>query len=521
DQVPAGAAPPQPRPTTEPVTFDEEPGLLSNPLILGGGALVLLGLGGLGFMLYRRRQSTGDEPSYAVSDDDALFADIGAAAEADADMEPDDGADEASADAADLEASLKAELADDPGNAQTHLRLLRQYYADESTEKFVAAAAAMKETVGETHPAWMEVRSMGAKLAPADALFGDAGDPSADSGETQIMMTTPPPTPAADLGDDDDIDLDLDLGDDAITDDSTREIPAQAVAAADAEEDFDFDLDLDLEGDDDDLPDLEFNLDDDEPEDVIEQAAEAVEDAAEDVVDELDEGLEFNLDDLDLPGADTEVEAPADAESTGGDTGADDDDMSLDFDLSDIDLPEVDEAEAEEAEISAEPDLSDLEIEEELPSVDHLNETVEPLSEQESADLDDLELDLEGIGVDLNDTGEAEPLETEGDRTEFELEALDVGQDAGDVAGMDTAEMELDLGLDDDDGEDVDLDDLELSDTELFAGEESAGTKLDLARAYIEMGDPDGARGMLEEVLAEGSDEQKSEAQQLMDGLEG
>ena len=31
------------------------------------------------------------------------------------------------------------------------------------------------------------------------------------------------------------------------------------------------------------------------------------------------------------------------------------------------------------------------------------------------------------------------------------------------------------------------------------------GTKLDLARAYMDMGDPDGARNILEEVLHEGS----------------
>ncbi|HIQ15937.1 MAG TPA: hypothetical protein EYH38_10305, partial [Leucothrix sp.] len=41
-------------------------------------------------------------------------------------------------------------------------------------------------------------------------------------------------------------------------------------------------------------------------------------------------------------------------------------------------------------------------------------------------------------------------------------------------------------------------------------------TKLDLARAYIDMGDIDGARSTLEEVLQEGSDEQKREAEDLL-----
>jgi pilus assembly protein FimV len=45
------------------------------------------------------------------------------------------------------------------------------------------------------------------------------------------------------------------------------------------------------------------------------------------------------------------------------------------------------------------------------------------------------------------------------------------------------------------------------------------GTKLDLARAYIDMGDPEGARSILEEVLDEGDTNQRREAQGLIDVL--
>jgi len=44
-------------------------------------------------------------------------------------------------------------------------------------------------------------------------------------------------------------------------------------------------------------------------------------------------------------------------------------------------------------------------------------------------------------------------------------------------------------------------------------------TKLDLARAYIELGDTEGARGMLEEVLQEGNDAQKANAQTMLKEL--
>jgi FimV-like protein len=47
------------------------------------------------------------------------------------------------------------------------------------------------------------------------------------------------------------------------------------------------------------------------------------------------------------------------------------------------------------------------------------------------------------------------------------------------------------------------------------------GTKLDLARAYMDMGDPEGARSILEEVLAEGSASQKTEARRLIESLPG
>ena len=46
-------------------------------------------------------------------------------------------------------------------------------------------------------------------------------------------------------------------------------------------------------------------------------------------------------------------------------------------------------------------------------------------------------------------------------------------------------------------------------------------TKLDLARAYLDMGDPVGARAMLDEVLEEGSQTQKDEAKRLLADVAG
>jgi pilus assembly protein FimV len=66
----------------------------------------------------------------------------------------------------------------------------------------------------------------------------------------------------------------------------------------------------------------------------------------------------------------------------------------------------------------------------------------------------------------------------------------------------------------------VSPEDLALPDLEPVTMSE-VGTKLDLARAYMDMGDPEGARNILHEVLSEGSVSQKQEAQRLIASLPG
>lgn len=51
---------------------------------------------------------------------------------------------------------------------------------------------------------------------------------------------------------------------------------------------------------------------------------------------------------------------------------------------------------------------------------------------------------------------------------------------------------------------------------DFFGSDDAIGTKLDLAKAYLDMGDPEGARSMLDEVMAEGNETQKGEARKLL-----
>ena len=105
-------------------------------------------------------------------------------------------------------------------------------------------------------------------------------------------------------------------------------------------------------------------------------------------------------------------------------------------------------------------------------------------------------------------------------------DALDLNFDLPDLDLPATADdtLKLDLGLDEDNGPDSKFD---FSGLDLDLGESSAsdleldevGTKLDLARAYVEMGDKEGAREILNEVLAEGNDKQKDDAKGMLSSL--
>jgi pilus assembly protein FimV len=67
-------------------------------------------------------------------------------------------------------------------------------------------------------------------------------------------------------------------------------------------------------------------------------------------------------------------------------------------------------------------------------------------------------------------------------------------------------------------GSNIDLADLSL-DSPAAGGGEGVGTKLELAKAYLEIGDKDGARDILQEVAKEGSAAQKEEAKKLIASL--
>ena len=144
------------------------------------------------------------------------------------------------------------------------------------------------------------------------------------------------------------------------------------------------------------------------------------------------------------------------------------------------------------------------------------------------------------IDLGLDDTSE-QPLISAGDDDELKVDLGDddivTGDDEIEMDIDDSLAMEVDLDTDDENRktntfapgdfdepeelsseetiiEGLDLDDI--SGLMLPDDVDEVSTKLDLARAFIDMGDAEGARGSLNEVLAEGNEEQKSEAQSLL-----
>jgi len=202
--------------------------------------------------------------------------------------------------------------------------------------------------------------------------------------------------------------------------------------------------------------------------------------------------LEFNLDDFKADNDESEpvTESNHDDDLMAFDTNFDldstdtlDDDVSKEFDAPmtlDIETSSTNEALEPELDIAT----NELSVETDA-------------SAEQSLDID-TEFNLD------------EPLEDESLAMISDADLLHASQELGEQPVSSIPEVEI---------EPVD----ENSDIEFDLGDfdeiDEAETKLDLASAYIDMGDPEGAKSILDEVLNEGSDEQKGRAQNLLNDL--
>lgn len=470
------ALPPPPEPEPD---FMEE----NAPLVFGGGAVLALLFGWLGFSAYRRKRSAAAEaPSVAETDLSAhsMFSSttiapppseqepsqfsstgMGMAAHQET-VDPVVEADTFLAFGRDAQAEeiLQEALRADPKRQAIHLKLLDIYFARKNVSQFGAVAKDLHALTGGAGSDWEKAAAMGATLDPGNSLYGsapsdvpEAAPAAVDMGATMIIQVAPaaepPPQeqapraeamPAA--GEAVALDFDLDLG-------APPETASTAPAAAAAEPEgvtLDFDLDLGA------------------PEPAPSPAAAPLpeaksEVAALDIDFDMPAKEESSVLALDFPLAPepsaatpetpavVELEAPAAAPEAPAVAAEDSGSIDFDFDLG---TPEAAKPEA----------LPEMSLE--LPA-------------SESALAQPMDLDLGAISLELDTPAVATAAVPEP------------------AAALEAA--------------------VEMPDNPEVA------TKIELAMAYEEMGDRDGARELFREALAEGSPAQQKVARAKLDSL--
>ncbi|MBB3046250.1 pilus assembly protein FimV [Litorivivens lipolytica] len=373
---------------------------------------------------------------------------------------------------------LSTAIAKEPERTDLRVKLLGVYLETRDQDKFIPAFREL-EAMGD-HEAIAEVKeSMSAVEGVSDWLR--------DGGAAESAPKAPESAPVDDTLDDLDLDFDLDdsdeedVGETLIREPDAVVEPATEAPSADADDldasSFDLD-DLDLDANDDDL---------------------SLGDTAERKPEEAPA--------LDLSDED---EAPV-AEPAG------DDDLSFDLDLDDdLDFGDLDADEGNALDSSTIESLGS----------DDEQDTVGDLS---LGDLDD-DLDLGGGDDELSsenddsDTLILTPHSTEGQAEptapESEPEPTPAPEPVKPADSFDDLDLD-DFNFDEEAAADLDnLDEGDMSDDlGLLGDSDEVATKLDLARAYIDMGDADGAREMLQEVMEEGNDEQKQDANELLSRL--
>ena len=395
---------------------------------------------------------------------------------------------------------LRHEINQAPERADLKIRLLELLREMNDDSGFKQQAAMFAGTSVAVDAA---IKRLGGD--PGEAFDGDddqtfaaiADDPEED-GEPEEELSL------------DDLELDLasDLSD---SDESTLGgqsygDPAYAARPADDEdtlelEDFDFQLDDEpaadpavadrgpsLEEDTLDLEDLDFSATGSEtPTTNVESESPYTAEATS--LEAEDESFEFSLeDDQDVSFTEEELAALDGADGQARETVTDDDLGDLELDDLDVELGEADRDETTLAGLTLDEDRPRTEVEDLDLSLDDLDLSDDDAPEDRAGDTT--------LAFNEDDEPEAPGVATPDSATPAPRDTV-----AGDPPAA-TGEDDDMLGDDDDFG---------------FLGEtDENATKLDLARAYIDMGDAEGARDILNEVLSEGSEEQQGEARELL-----
>ncbi|MDP3871405.1 MAG: FimV/HubP family polar landmark protein [Methyloversatilis sp.] len=516
---PVAASAPVPEPAPEP----EQPGLFSDPKTLGGlGAVLLLVLGYLGYRKSKARQPLPDatpsttagleampaassvigatgggqsvdtsassiQTDFSQSSLSSIDADEGVDPVAEADVYMAYGRD------AQAEEILLEALKTEPSRHAIHLKLLEIYAQRKSVKPFETMATELYAQTGGRGADWEKAALLGRSVDPTNPLYG-GGDEAPDDGfDEQASMAATVVVSGADKMRDTwtlpgDIGQLASGGEPTIALDLNKlDLGAPEVPAAKVDTDLDFDLDIQSaeplaeapvvgvattmtkpgeESDADSSLDFDLGLDftsDDPKKDVSTVVLEKnVADTAEALA-QSSQGFDL---DLSLPAAGDDPDAAAsgavvDLERT--DVG-----NLIDFNFDASDAP---------AQATAEPviDLSDINLDLGDPSTLETDIVGDPLHA--------LETDVVGDAVQAFDEPAPQALP---DLSESSVSTV------------------------------INPEDMLATEEPPQTAAEEAETKLELARAYEEMGDKEGARELLQEVVREGTTDQQSQASEML-----
>jgi len=483
--APKKVAPPPPPPAPEPSFIDDNP-----ELVFGGGGIVALLLGYLGFSKWRKKReetqpdtagpisqsepsinsvfgSTGgqivDTGSAAVSslDTDFSVAGVGGATDTNEGVDPIAEADVYMAYGRNAQAEeiLLDALKTDPSRHAIHLKLLEIYAARKSLKQFETIAADLHSQTGGSGDDWEQAAALGLQIDPDNSLYGQKPKAAVEAFNPAATMVL-----------------------------SSHE-----------------------------LSNLAGNIPQAGEESAMQAAdmmAPATTLASEQPAEEVPESLDFELDlDSGTASADGEtLDLGAPLEGSTATT----DDFAIDFDLGGDKAPALPSL-AGVPETGAAPQLDDNIIDFNLDSVapaQALAESTPPeVKTLESADEAPLNfdlglsgdaamaapalqtggVDLSSISLDLDDNLKAAP--------KLEIPPLTPAAASLTASAAPAAAAAAPAAASDD------------------AASQEVATKLELAQAYEEMGDKDGARELLQEVLNEGNEAQKIAARSKLEQL--
>lgn len=348
---------------------------------------------------------------------------------------------------------LNQALEADPGRNELRLKLMEVYQAAGRKDDFIRTAEELHQRTGDDHTDWQKAKAMGAGFAADAALFGG---------------TTVAAASAADeLARDDEV---ADTGQESESLSQTESTPDEALV----------------------MPEV---VPDEQPDTAADPVPSTLTDA---------EALDQQIDAVDAS-TDSELESEAEAASEG----------SLDFNLDSLETEEtpVQQPAVEAADLNIDEGLEfDFsELESSVGSEPEVSETDQDAAAESTEDALDFDMD----SLEASAASSAEAVHDSADMPGADTEGLDMGLDdfATDSSDVTEDAAGLETSLDDD----LSVADAGSTDVELSEGDyDEAATKLDLARAYLDMGEPSMAETLLKEVMESGNPEQQSEAQSLL-----